>query len=355
MGQLILRGMDMLPVILKQYNKILLVHGKAFGQHPIKSLFPSASTVSFADFAPNPRYEDVCKGIDLFNGAGCDAIAAVGGGSAMDVAKCVKLFCRMDKNINYLRQEKRDTGIPLVAVPTTAGTGSESTQHAVIYYKGEKQSVSHPGIIPEYVFLIPSLLKGLPEYQKKCTMMDALCQAIESWWSINSTDESREYSRRAVSEIMENWEGYIFGNTEEASEKMLEAANYAGRAINITATTAPHAMSYKLTTLYNIPHGHAVAVCLPEVWGYMLEHGECCVDGRGAEYLKDTLNQIASFLTLDDFKSMLHRLGLGYPVATEKAEEMDLLARSVHSARLKNNPVGLTLENLKEMYGRIVK
>ena len=118
----------------------------------------------------------------------------------------------MDNDINYMQQEYIDSGITLIAVPTTAGTGSESTCHAVIYYEGEKQSISHTSIIPNYAILEPSVLETLPVYQKKCTMLDALCQAIESWWSVNSTEESKEYSRKAILAIKENWEEYIFKN-----------------------------------------------------------------------------------------------------------------------------------------------
>ena len=81
--------------------------------------------------------------------------------------------------------------IPFLAMPTTAGTGSEATRYAVIYYDGKKQSVTHDSVVPDVAILEPKVLKTLPLYQKKCTMMDALCQGIESWWSMNSTDESK--------------------------------------------------------------------------------------------------------------------------------------------------------------------
>ncbi len=129
-------------------------------------------------YTPNPLYEQVCGGVNLFNKEQCELIVAIGGGSTIDVAKCIKLYCKMDSRINYLKQETFDSGITLIAVPTTAGTGSESTRHAVIYYEGVKQSISHTSIIPDYAVLEPSVLKTLPVYQKKCTMLDALCQAM---------------------------------------------------------------------------------------------------------------------------------------------------------------------------------
>ena len=86
----------------------------------------------FSDFKPNPLYESVVKGVELFKKNGCGAIIAVGGGSAMDVAKCIKLYSNMNEGENYLRQTIVPNDIPLLAVPTTAGTGSEATRFAVI-------------------------------------------------------------------------------------------------------------------------------------------------------------------------------------------------------------------------------
>lgn len=354
MEQTIIKGLEQIRPLLEG-RKFLLVRDSAYDYLKIKKFFDAIPHVEFSGFMPNPLYEQVCNGIELFNGEKCDLIVAVGGGSTIDVAKCIKLYCRMDSSINYLEQEAFDSGITLVALPTTAGTGSESTRHAVIYYEGAKQSISHPSIVPDYAVLEPSVLKTLPVYQKKCTMLDALCQAVESWWSVNSTDESKEYSRKAIGAIKENWEEYIFENTDVSAAKIMEAANYAGRAINITATTAAHAMSYKITSLYKFPHGHAVAVCMPEVWGYMHEHTEDCIDGRGVNYFKDTLAEIAAMIDLHYFKFMMEKLEMSYPVADNRAEELEVLAKSVNPVRLKNNPVSLSKNILKEMYGRIVK
>ena len=292
MAQKIVHGIDEIVDQIKN-QKFLLVRDRAYNYLEIKALFDSIPHVEFSEFTPNPLYEQVCEGVKIFNDNECNMIVAVGGGSTIDVAKCIKLYCRMDSSINYLKQEKKDTGIPLIAIPTTAGTGSESTRHAVIYYEGKKQSISHPSIVPDIAVLEPSSLKTLPVYQKKCTMLDALCQGIESWWSVNSNYESIGYSKKAVQMIIDNWKAYISDNTDEAAAMIMEAANYAGRAINITATTAAHAMSYKITSMYNLPHGHAVAVCMPEVWGYMLDHTDDCIDSRGADYLRNTLSDIS--------------------------------------------------------------
>lgn len=354
MAQKIVHGIDEIVDQIKN-QKFLLVRDRAYNYLEIKALFDSIPHVEFSEFTSNPLYEQVCEGIKIFNDNECNMIVAVGGGSTIDVAKCIKLYCKMDLSINYLEQEKQDTGIPLIAIPTTAGTGSESTRHAVIYYEGKKQSISHPSIVPDIAVLEPSSLKTLPVYQKKCTMLDALCQGIESWWSVNSNDESIGYSIKAVQMIVDNWKAYIFDNTDEVAAKIMEAANYAGRAINITATTAAHAMSYKITSMYNLPHGHAVAVCMPEVWGYMIDHTDDCIDSRGAEYLRNTISNISETFSLDSFKQLMTDLEMEYPVSANKDADVNLLTESVNPVRLKNNPVALESKVLHEMYERIVR
>ena len=327
--------------------------------------------VLFSDFTPNPIYEDVCKGIDLFQITKCDSILAVGGGSAIDVAKCIKLaVLAKEGNASLIpplvstRIECDGSKILFVAIPTTAGTGSESTHNAVMYYEGAKQTVTNDGVLPDYAILEPSVLKTLPLYQKKCTMMDALCQGIESWWSVNSTEESYEYSCKAIELIMANWRNYIFENDDEAAANIMLAANYGGRAINITQTTAAHAMSYKITSLYQFPHGHAVAVCLPEIWDYMIGHMDKCVDKRGQEYLDGIFSDIAKTMgcpapsdAIAKFRQMMVDMEIGNPTSdiSRRTSDIEILSKSVNPIRLKNNPVKLFEQAITSLYAVIVK
>ena len=362
-NQVIYQGIGHLGDALVDSSNVLLVCDSSFPYLSIKADIEAMGVpyVVFSDFTPNPLYEDVCKGVDIFNITQCDTILAVGGGSSMDVAKCIKLYCKMNKETLYLDQEYKDTGIKLIAIPTTAGTGSESTRYAVIYYDGKKQSVTHDSIIPNVAILEPKVLKTLPLYQKKCTMLDALCQGIESWWSVNSTDESKEYSKIAVETIMKWWREYIFENTDESAKHIMEAANYAGRAICITQTTAAHAFSYKITSLYKLPHGHAVAVGLPEIWQYMIDNMDKCIDNRGQEYLTNVFSDISKAMgcetpsqAIKAFRQMMKELDMSNPVATNKEEELDILSHSVNPIRIKNNPVKLNEETIKSIYDIII-
>ena len=361
--QIIYSGIKHLSEALKNSKKVLLVCDSSFPFLNIKEDIEGIALpyTIFDDFTPNPLYEDVCKGIKLFNAKECDTIIAVGGGSSIDVAKCIKLYCKMSDDRLYLEQEYKDTRVKLIAIPTTAGTGSESTRYAVIYYDGKKQSVTHESIIPDVAILEPKVLKTLPLYQKKCTMMDALCQGIESWWSVNSTDESKDYSKIAVESIMKWWKEYIFENTDESAQHIMDAANYAGRAICITQTTAPHAFSYKITSLYGLPHGHAVAVCLPEIWTFMLQNPDLCIDKRGKDYLVSVFHQIAQCMNVTTsqdavlcFRKMMKEMSLANPVSTNKKQEVDILSHSVNPVRLKNNPVKLNEDNIRSLYLDII-
>lgn len=329
---------------------------------------PVEEKVKFSDFTPNPLYEQVCNGIELLKSSNCDTILAVGGGSAIDVAKCIKLaVLAKEGNAAIIpplvsqRLPIDGAKIPFIAISTTAGTGSESTHNAVMYYEGAKQTVTNDGVLPDYAVLEPSVLKTLPLYQKKCTMMDALCQGIESWWSVNSTEESYEYSRKTVELIMANWRKYIFDNDNEAAAQIMLAANYGGRAINITQTTAAHAFSYKITSLYKLPHGHAVAVCLPEIWKYMIGHKEKCIDSRGQAYLNSIFIEIAHSMGCDKsekaislFREMMVDMEMKNPVAENRDEEIDILSMSVNPVRLKNNPVELDSAAIVKLYNIIL-
>lgn len=368
--QKILFGIENLPKVLEGATKVFLVCDSSFPFLNINENIENMDVphVMFSDFTPNPLYEDVCKGIDLFQITKCDTLLAVGGGSAIDVAKCIKLAVLAKEGNDAIipplvntRVECDGKKLPFVAIPTTAGTGSESTHNAVMYFEGAKQTVTNDGILPDYAILEPSVLKTLPLYQKKCTMMDALCQGIESWWSVKSTEESYEYSRKAIELIMANWRQYIFENDDEAAANIMLGANYGGRAINITATTAAHAMSYKITSFYRFPHGHAVAVCLPKIWEYMLSHMDKCIDARGSEYLDSIFHDIAHAMGVDSpytacdiFTCMMQDMELQKPAAGNRAEEIDILSRSVNPIRLKNNPVALDNATMHTLYDSII-
>lgn len=350
---------------LKKYSgfTIMLVCGNSFSNLNISKYLKKYSVelgidiVKFSDFSPNPDYVSVEKGVMLFNETHCSGVIAVGGGSAMDVAKCIKLYHTMNPKVCFLEQEIIANNTEIMAIPTTAGTGSEATRYAVIYCDGEKQSVVHESCIPQYILFDATVLETLNEYHRKASMLDALCHGIESFWSVHSTEESREYSAKAIKMIYENIDGYL-ENKPENNEKMMEAAYFAGKAINITQTTAGHAMCYKLTKLYGIAHGFAAALCTAKLWQYMLDNIENCVDSRGELYLKGVFTQIAENSGCNDIREaprqffrLVEELFSG---ACLNIEDLPVLINSVNPVRLKNNPVKLEEEDIKYIYERLI-
>lgn len=318
--------------------------------------------IPFQDFQPNPQYRSVIKGVKLFHRECCDAIVAVGGGSAMDVAKCIKAYSNMDGNGedgSFLKQEIIPNTIPFLAMPTTAGTGSETTRYAVLYFDGKKQSITSESFIPETVLMDPDALKTLPVYQRKATMMDAFCHALESFWSVNSTDKSKEYSKEAIQSILAHMDGYL-QNTEEGNAGMLMAAHIAGMAINITQTTAGHAMCYKITSLFGCAHGHAAILCDRVLYSWMLKNVNKCIDPRGQKYLIRTLDEIGRAMGCrngregaEKLQQIFLSLGLEIPEAT--GEQYRELTASVNSVRLKNHPIALDDAAINGLYHEILR
>lgn len=337
---------------------LLLVCDAAFNLLNISKYFANLEermgikVIKFNEFQSNPSYESVAEGTKLFLKTKCELIVAVGGGSAIDVAKCIKLYSNMDPNINYLHQRIIPNDIKLLAMPTTAGTGSEATRYAVIYYEGIKQSVSDYSCIPEVVIMDASVLNTLPEYQRKSTMLDALCHAIESYWSINSTEESRSYARDAIRLIVANKDLYLM-NEPTGNANMLKAANVAGKAINITQTTAGHAMCYKLTTLYGISHGHAAAICMEKLWPYMLVNIDKCIDPRGKNFLADIFAEIEAEISVKGFLDIVNSLGFK-TLKNNGEEDIRILKSTVNPDRLKNNPIALDSDAIEKLYRQIL-
>jgi alcohol dehydrogenase class IV len=315
---LIYKGFESNRAILEG-RKLFLVCGGSFDRLDIAGYIKSLDPVRFSDFTPNPKMEEAMKGVEKFKASGCDTILAVGGGSPIDVAKCIKHYSEAD--------------VPIIAIPTTSGTGSESTHFAVIYENGKKLSVAAPELLPEIVILEPSTLKNVPEYTRKATMLDALCHSIESYWAKKATQESREFSLEAIRLIKEGKDAYL-ANEDRGNAVMMEAANLAGQAINITTTTAAHAMCYKITSLYGFQHGHAAAVCLPEVWKYI---------------------DAAPGITREEFIALFDELDLDYPASDDLERDIEVLADSVNVQRLSNSPVPFDREQLAAMYRNIIR
>ncbi|MDO5440968.1 MAG: iron-containing alcohol dehydrogenase [Bacillota bacterium] len=226
----------------------------------------------FSDIQPNPTSDNVEEGLKLFKDNKCDGIVAFGGGSPMDCAKGIaSRNAHPNKTVAQLQGllKVHKKICPFWAVPTTSGTGSETTVAAVITDSKthHKASINDPSILPKYAVLDPELTMKLPPYVTATTGMDALCHAVESYtnWTY-CTDLEKDLSKKAVRLIYDNlYEAFEHGDNLEARQNMQRAAFFAGRSFTRGCVGYVHATGHTLGGLYGVAHGLAMSVILPHV------------------------------------------------------------------------------------------
>jgi alcohol dehydrogenase class IV len=355
-GELVSFVKDFSPskIFLVRANKSFEVSGaKLF----IENLIGTAEITSFHNFSVNPKIEDLQKGIEIFREGDFDLIIAIGGGSVLDMAKLISVLSHQHSELANLitgNAQIAEHKTPLLAIPTTAGTGSEATMFSVVYIDNMKYSVNSPSILPNSVYLSPYFLKTASPYLAACTGLDAFCQAVESIWSVNATEESESYGLKAIGLIWNNLHSAAVLSDALAMEQMLEASFLAGKAINITKTTAPHAISYAFTTYYNIPHGHAVALSLPFffVFNYALTN-QNCTDPRGVESVKMRIDKVLNLINADIetayavLDNFFRKVGITINLS-ELIKDFDpsLIAENINVERLGNNPRRVSKDNV---------
>lgn len=354
-------------------KRLFIVTGKASfdrcgARNAVAPTLAKRETIFFDGFSPNPTLEEAKAALSLCESAQADTIVAIGGGSAIDLAKAVSALHQQGHQAEAIATGKApiypDTLLPLIAIPTTSGTGSEATHFAVIYVQGKKYSIASPYLLPEVSILDPQLTDSLSSYLTACTGFDALCQAIESLWATGGNDESRAYSRQAIPLLLEHLPAAIHSPSEASRDALMQGANLAGKAINISKTTAPHALSYAITSLWGIPHGHAVALSLGAFIGY---HGSPDIEVRNhfvsSETFQQTNTEIQQFLGASNAraaKDCWYRLtascGLDLsPSSIDIASHADRLAGEVNAERLANHPTVLDHAQLVSILQEIPK
>jgi alcohol dehydrogenase len=214
---------------------------------------------------PNPEVQDIENIKDTYAG-NISSIIALGGGSVLDTAKVLSLWlaCPQHSFEQLTSQRASDKPlIPLIAIPTTAGTGAEVTPFATVWEasKGKKHSLI--GLRPSHVILDAQLTVSLPAKETLYSAMDALSHGLESLWNINQTLESKEYAENAIFVICENLPLVIKEPQNISAREQLQlAATYAGLAITTTKTAVAHAISYPITMQFGVPHGLACSFTL---------------------------------------------------------------------------------------------
>lgn len=220
---------------------------------------------------PNPTIDNIEEALEMYRENQCQGIIAFGGGSPMDCAKGIGArLARPNKTIPQLKGlvKVRKTLPPLFAVPTTAGTGSETTIAAVVTNSKthEKYAINDWALIPKVAVLDPLLTVGLPPHITSTTGMDALTHAVEAYIGKSNTEETRSMAIQATKLIFNNvYQAYHDGGDIEARKNMQKAAYYAGVAFTRAYVGYVHAVAHTLGGFYGVPHGLANAVILPYV------------------------------------------------------------------------------------------
>lgn len=349
----------------KQAKRIFLVvdevaYKLSGAAEALRPHLPPDAVTLFSGFEPNPRLDDVERGVIKCRKSRPDLVVALGGGTAIDIAKMIASMALHDSSPREIATKGLafpQGTLPLIAIPTTAGTGSEATHFAVVYVDGEKYSVADPCLLPETAIVDPKLTYSVPTRMTAATGLDAFCQAIESIWAVGATEESVGYAKEAAALAFAHLPTATNNPTEEARYAMCRASHLAGKAINISKTTLPHAISYAITADYGIPHGAAVATTLSSVLAYNFGvTSSDCADTRGAPHVHQRLSMILEILgaatiaeACQRVESFVSSLGCNPTLVSagiHQHEKIRTLAERVNPERLSNNPRKANHEDL---------
>ena len=340
----IIKDMESLPAVIqkKRCHRVLIVTDKGIrGQGLLKPLEAALAGEGiyykiYDGTVPNPTTENVAEALELYHQHHCQAIIGFGGGSSMDCAKAVgarvaRPHTSLAQMKGILRVIKR---IPLlIAIPTTAGTGSETTLAAVITdaETRHKYAINDFPLIPRYAVLDPRVTLSLPPFVTATTGMDALTHAVEAYIGNSTTKDTRRAALRAVKLIFENLDtAYSDGQNVKARRKMLIASYYAGCAFTKSYVGYVHAVAHSLGGAYNVPHGLANAILLPhvlEAYSHRIDKKlhQLAVAAGVAD--KEMSHEEAAHRFITAIKEMKKRYGIVDCVPEIREEDIPKLAR----------------------------
>lgn len=291
-----------------------------------------------------------------------DLILAVGGGAIIDYAKIANVvdlksdLKNLIKNYSYPYKKKLTK---LIVVPTTAGSGAEVTSNAVIYLDGIKYSFESELLIPDSHLLIPEFLMSGSKKIKASAGFDAIAQALESLISKKSNLKSVEYATNSLNISLNSYVSFVLDPNKKNASEMCLAANLAGKAINISKTTTPHAVSYPFSSLYGLSHGHAVSLFFESFFRYNFENLNQSDASFNLKERYETIFKTFKVKNINEFNSKIYnfkkKAGLN---SSLKELNIDFLNNSekilsgINVLRLGNNPVPISRE---EIYKIILK
>jgi alcohol dehydrogenase class IV len=351
-------------IIDKSFNKIFILCGKkSFITSGAEAIFRKILTKkNFKLFYKNselPILEELILIIKNIREFKPDLILAIGGGAVIDYAKIANVVdVRPDLEkliINYSYPFKKKY-TQLAVIPTTAGSGAEVTSNAVIYVDGIKHSFESELLIPDNFFLIPEFLISAPNKIKASAGFDAIAQALESLVSKKSNAQSVDYATRSLKISVDNYLLFLKEPNLKNATEMSIAANLAGKAISISKTTVPHAVSYPFTSLFNISHGHAVSLFFEDFFKFnhdRLNNSETSFDLKKRFRLIFELFNVSN---INNFKSKiiyiknqanlecdLTKLNINVKKNSEK------IIKGINLLRLGNNPIKIDERGIYEI------
>lgn len=341
-------------------SRVLMVgSGAAVRRSGIERFLP-AHTRTFSGFRPNPLLRDVLEGCAVVARERPDLVIGIGGGSAMDTAKLVRVLPPGEAGRRAVLRGETDLlradAPPLVLVPTVSGSGSEVTRFATVYAAGRKYSVDHARVLPTVSVVDSDLAATCPPAIAFSCILDALAHAVESSWSVRSTESSRALAGGAMAALRQVAAHGCRSLDSAARVHVAMSAIRAGRAIDTTRTTAAHAFAYPTTVRFGVPHGLACALHL--IW--LLDHVATrveteCADPRGSRFAAARLEEIAGLLGADHPKrsaSVMEKLVASAGFATRlgaygvTADDLAaIVGDGLGSVRAANLPVHLTPED----------
>jgi alcohol dehydrogenase class IV len=318
------------------------------------------------DTPPEPTVGQVTKLFRQAKNLGGEMIIGIGGGSAMDVAKLVSVLLTNDVSLEQLlgKAEIAVRGIPTLMVPTTAGTGSEVTQNAIVLVPEEqvKVGVVNSKLVPDCVILDPILTLSLPPAITATTGLDALAHAIECYTSKKANPFSDTFALKAISLISNNLRrAYRNGQDIEARHGMLLGAMFGGICIATSSTTAVHALAYPLGGKYRMSHGLSNAVLLPHIMQFNLDAAEDRFQdiavAMGLDVAGLTTRQAAEKM-IENLYALNKDLNIPSGIAAQGVTEADLdglvEAASKVTRLLENNPKPLAKSDMRAIYRRLL-
>ncbi len=315
---------------------------------------------SYLDVVPNPTVDNVNACAASYQESGASYIIALGGGSPMDVAKAVGVLVTHGGDIRDYEGAQKVPGpiVPIIAIPTTAGTGSEVTASAVITdeERNYKLSVISYYNIPKYAILDPELILSLPAFIAAPTGLDALIHAIEAYLSTASTPFTDAMAEKAMELIGGNLRRFVANRAdEEAASAMMLGSNFAGIAFAWAKLGNVHAMSHPVSAYFHVPHGTANSIILPTV----LEYNALADKGRYEviyNYIKEDGSSADDFtpnMLIEEIKKLNKQLGIPESLSEVEvtADKIEDMARDAMKAgNVLVNPRQTTLTDMVELF-----